>query len=87
MNVAKMFASLAVVIVSIAVVKPLIAVVSMCVMCLVKRLLIYWLRHAFNSYEEHSDHHRFENEVTHPNRLHKAHHNVQIQFTNRDFWP
>ena len=87
MNMAKMLARLAVVIVRVAVVKPLIAIVSMRMMRLVKGLVINGLRHALHSHEEHSDNHQFENDVTHPDRLHKAHHNVQIQFTNRDFWP
>ena len=87
MYVAEMLASLALVLIGAAVMKRRVAIVIMSVMSLVKRFVINGHRHAFHSHEEHSDNHRFENEVTHPNRLHKAHHNVQIQFTNRDFWP
>lgn len=87
MYVAKMLTGLTHMIIGVVVMKPLIAIVGMCVMSLVKGLVINGLRRALHGHEEHSDDHRFENEVTHPNRLHKAHHNVQIQFTNRDFWP
>ena len=87
MHVAKMLTSLTHMIIGVVVIKPLIAIVSMCMMRLVKGLVINGLRHALHSHEEQSDNHQFENDVTHPDRLHKAHHNVQIQFTNRDFWP
>ena len=85
MYVAKMLASFALAVIGIAVMKPLIAIVSMSVMCLVKGLLINRLRYALHSHEEHSDDHQFENCVTHLNSLHKARQNVQVQFTHPDF--
>ena len=85
MYVAKMLTSLTRMIIGVVVMKPLIAIVGMCVMSLVKGFVTNGLRHALHGHEEHSDNHRFENDVTHSNSLHKAHHNVQIQFTHPDF--
>ena len=85
MYVAKVLASFALVVIGIAVVKPLIAIVGMSVMCLVKGLLINRLRYALHSHEEHSDGHQFENYVTHLNSLHKMRQNVQVQFTHPGF--
>ena len=85
MYVAKVLASFALVVIGIAVMKPLIAIVGMSVMCLVKGLLINRLRYALHSHEEHSDDHQFEKYVTHLNSLHKARQNVQVQFTHPDF--
>ncbi len=71
MNVTKMLASLAVVIVSIAVVKPLIAIVSMGVMCLMEARVIDSLYHAFHRDGEHSDNNGCENDIPHARSVSK----------------
>ena len=81
MDMAKMFASLAVVIVTIVVVIPLIDIVSMDMVRLVKGRIINGLGHAFHAAKEQGSNYRYDDHAAHIRSLHISQDQVQSGFT------